>query len=703
MQYNFREVEKKWTIYWQNNKVFKKMNDNFRPRFFACNRYINPNRKNINLSEYKSLFISDAISRIKRMKGYNVLYSIAFDSFNDEAEEYAIKTSNSPFEYAKRNIHNLLDRFDRLGISYDPELACNSANKDFYKWSQWLFTKLYEKGEAFLKEDKYYYCDVLRKRIKLDELYFDGKVLRTKLENYTVIEKKEKNWYIKLDTYNERILNSLDDLNYSKEIKEEIKDTIGKNEGYNLKLKVDGTNIFFNSFTRRVDNLFGATFCLISPKNKYLYDITYGDELEDVKEYINNNIDNKEVLGAFTGSFIINPVNGKKLPIWVSNYFMDQYESNFKICVPSCDILDYEFAKTYGLDIIKVIDDDIIPNVFDGPHINSEFVNDLDINSANEKVINFLIENGYGEKTITYKLKDICLSKPIFFGEPFPLVYKDDQTIKMLNSTELPLELPNIVVKETFNEYSPLYNAKEWLNVFTNSGKHGLRDTNTMNNYSSSSWFYLAFILKSNAGLMPINSPDAKYEMNKWLPINLYISDNKNVLELIYQKYMLYTLSDLDYVKECEPYTNLITMDKIDLNFSIDEVLDKYGSDVFRLFVLNSSDNIDLMDLDLFRRLIDRLIRLFELEITDEKIDNSYLALAEEVSKLYDEYKFKEIIDLLSNKINDLLKEKSISKRNLAILLKLINPLAPFVSEELYSEYISKKNILSFEEWPIMD
>ena len=497
------------------------------------------------------------------------------------------------------------------------------------------------------------------------------------------------------------MLDSLDKCNYSNEIKEKIKNIIGKKEGYNLKLRVDGTNLFFSSFTNRVDNLFGATFCTISPKNKYVYDITNGDEYYDVKEYVNNNLDNKKIDGVFTGSFIINPVNGKRLPIWVSNYFTNEYEDSFKICVPSTDNLDYEFANNYGLDIIKVIDDDIIPNTFDGVHINSDFADGLDINEANKKIISYLIENGYGEVITTYKLKDICVSKPIYYGEPMPLVYMDDKTIKMLNSTELPLELPNMIVRESFNENSPLYNAKDWLNVYFDNGKHGLRDTNTLNNYQSLSWFYLAFILKSNAGIMAINSPDAKYELNKWLPINTYVTDDSNALEIIYQKYMMYVLADLDYVKETEPYDTLITIEKNDLNINTEELLKKYGSDVFRLFILNATDNIDLIDLDVYRRYVDRLVRLFDNELSDDKEDSSYISLVREITNCYEENNYKEIIKIMGEKINEITKIKKLSKKEASIILKLLNPIIPFVTEELYSEYVSKKNILSFEEWPI--
>lgn len=700
MQYDFKEVEKRWANYFVNNKIFKKMNDNFRPRFFASNRFINPNKKNIDFSEYKLLLTTDAISRIKRMQGYNVLYSLAFDSFNIEAEKYAIKTSNSPFEYSKRNVRKMVDELLNLGISFDPELAVNTSNKDFYKWSQWLFTKLYEKGLAKQKEDVVYYCDILRKVVDESEIFFDGSY-KTKKERYSVLKKTINNWYIDIESYNERILDSLDNSNYPTNIKESIKEIIGKTNGYNLKLRVDGTNIFFNSYTNRVDNLFGATFCVISPNNKLVYDITNGDEYNDVKEYVDNCLDNKDVSGVFSGSFIINPINGKKLPIWVSNYFVSEYEKDFKICIPSCDILDYEFANLYGLDTIKVIDDDIIPNIFDGVHINSDFLNGLDNNLANKKAISYLKENGYGEEIITYKLKDICITKPYFFGEAMPLIYLDDGSIKILNSTELPLELPNIIVKETYNEYSPLANAKDWLN--TNIlDKHGLKDTNTLNNYADSSWFYLSFILKSNAGIIPINSPDAKMELNKWMPINLYASDNNNPLEIIYQKFMMYVLSDLDYMKDVEPFDTLLNIKRIELPFNYEEVIDKYGYDVFRLFILNSTNNIDLIDLDVFRRFIDRLVRLFELELKDD-LTNNYKELAQNINNLYAEYNFKEIINTMSELINEIHKTKIISKKEAILILKLLNPIIPFVTEELYQEYITKKNILSFLEWPIIE
>ena len=700
MQYNFKEVEKKWASYFLNNKIFKKMNDNFRPRFFASNRYINPN-KNLSISEYKSLLTTDAISRIKRMQGYNVLYSLAFNSFNMDAEKYAIKTSNNPFDYVKRNIKKVTDDLSNLGISFDNELTINSANKDFYKWSQWLFTKLHEKNLAKEREDYIYYCDILRRKVEEDEIYFD-KIYKTKKEKYSVEKIPIKNWYIDLEPYNERILNSLDDSNYSDKLKSDIREAVGKKIGYNLKLRVDGTNLFFNSFTQRVDNLFGATFCVISPNNKYVYDITNGDEYNDVVEYINNSIDSKECNGVFTGSFIINPINGARLPIWVSNYFIDEYEKDFKICIPSCDILDYEFANLYGLDIIKVVDDDIIPNIFDGVHINSDFLNGLDNNSANKKAISYLKENGYGEEIITYKLKDICITKPYYFGPAMPLIYFNDETLKVLNSTELPLELPNIVVKETYEKTSPLFFAKDWINVYMDN-KQGTRDINTLNHYADSSWFYLSFILKSNAGIIPINNPDAKLELNKWMPLNLYVSTNNDPLEVIYQKFMMYVLADLDYMKESEPYDTLLNIDEIDYELNYEEYINKYGYDVFRLFILNSNSNIDLIDFDVFRRFIDRLIRMFELDLNDGFISNKFNDLAITINNLYCEYNFSEIIKIMGEVINDILKNKELNKKEAVLILKLLNPIIPFVTEELYQEFITKKNILSFLEWPILE
>ena len=455
--------------------------------------------------------------------------------------------------------------------------------------------------------------------------------------------------------------------------------------------------MFFNSFTDRVDNLFGATFCLISPKNKYVLDITYEDEYSDVVEYLNSN--NDDISGVFTGSFAINPVNGKFLPIWVSNYFVDDYDNDFKVCVPSTDELDYEFANKYGLDIIPVIDFEDSPYSGNGIHINSEFANDLYNDEANEKILNYLVENGYGEKTTNYKLKELCISDSIFFGEAIPVIYFNDGSIKVLNSMELPLKHPDIVVRPSGNEYSPLYNAKGWNNVFID-GKEGSRELATLNNYISNSWYYLAYILKSTAGLLPINSPDAKYEFEKWLPINLYMG-NFNSIDLIFQRFLLFVLEDYGYLSNIEPFKRIVNLtDELDdSDIDLNDALDKYGADVVRLYLLDGKNTLNLIDLDIYRRYVGRLVRLFDNEFSNSS--SSLGELINDVTNAYSEFDYKQVIYILGDRINELQKTKSLSKKEAIVLLKLMYPLCPFVTEELYENYISKKNLLSFEEWPI--
>ena len=702
MQYNFKEVEKKWSSYWHNNKVYKKMNDNFRPRFFALAKYLKTNSKTNNICDYINLVNVDAMARLKRMQGYNVLHSIGFDSFGEIGENYAIKTGNNPYEYSKKNMAKKLELIKKMGISADYDLTINTSDSDIYKWSQWLFTKINENGLAKLKDTTVYYCSMLKKIVDKDQVFFDGVNNRLKLDNYLVEVKKTKYWYIDLTSYNERLLDNLDNLNYPDNLKEEIKELIGKKEVYNLKIRLEGDRYIFNSLRNRVDDLFGATFCLISPNNKNVLDITSEDEYNDVVDYLNNYSQDEEISGVFTGAFAINPVNGKLLPIWVANYIDDEYGNDFKICTPSTDKLDFEFAEIYGLDVIEVIESDYLPCLTDGIHINSGFIDDLYIDGANKKVINYLIENDYGSVTTAYKLREICLSNPIYFSEAIPVIYLDDGTIKVLNSTELPLDNPDIIVRPSGNENSPLYNAKSWLNVYTKDGKNGIRELQTMTSFASLSWYYLAFVLKSSAGLLPINSPDARLELNKWLPVNYYLG-NIDAIDIIYARFMMFLLKDIRYLDIDEPFMNVIKMDNkniSDENFDIEGSLDKYGADVFRLFLININDNIDTLDLEIYRRYVDRLIRLFDLEM-DLDNQNNDSELINNVNTAYENNNLKEVIQIMGSKINDLLKQKKLNKKEAVIILKLLNPIIPFVTEELYQNYINKKNILSFEEWPI--
>lgn len=706
MQYNFKEVEEKWSNYWLNNKVYKKMNDNYRPRFFVLDDYILTNTKNISLENYINIIKNDAYSRLKRMQGYNVMHTSFFNSFGLDGEKYAIKTGNSPFDYSKKNMNNKLNLLKRLGISYDYDLSINSSDPDYYKWSQWLFTKLYEKGLAKLKDIDIYYCDALKRIVEKEEtIIIDGSI-KTIKDNFNVKKRSAKYWFIDISSYNERILKDIYNLDYPPNLIDEINKIIGRKEGYNLKMRIDGSNLVFNSFTNRVDNLFGATFCVISKNNKKVLDITTEDEYNDVINYLNDETISKDKVGVFTGAFAINPVNAKLLPIWVSNYISDEYDNGFKVCTPSTDVDDYQFANIYGLDIIKVIDFEEMPYFDSGILTNSGFLDGLYSDEANQKAINYLIENGYGERIIDYKLREIKISSPLYFGEPIPIIYLNDGSIKVLNSTELPLESPNILVKNTGTIYSPLYNAKNWVNVYTKEGIEGVRELNTLNNLQGISWFFLAFVLESKAGILPINSPDAKMELNKWLPVDLYLTKTK-ALDIIYQKFMTYVLSDLDYINVSEPFKRVIDGSinfNEEINFDIVDFLDNFGSDCLRLFLLDLNNDFNLTELDNYRKYINRLIKLFEAELNVEiPISDSFKKLEIDVTNCYNEFDYKGVIYLIGNKVNEYLKEKQISKKEASILLKLLNPICPFITEELYSEFITKKNILSFEEWPIMD
>ena len=700
MPYNFKETEKKWSNYWLDNKIYKKVNDKFRPRFFPLAKLFNPNSKEKNINDYINLIKLDAISRIKRMQGYNVLFSIGFQTFGLDGEKYAIKTGNNPFSFSRKNVLKEIETFKSLGLSMDYDLALSTSEPEFYKWSQWLFSKLYEKNLAKNKDTNILFCNGLKRIVGSGEVVEKNGEIRTIKEDFLVTTRTVKQWFINMSSYNESLLDNLDNLDYPLSLIKKMKNIISSQRGYNLKVRVDGENAIFNTFLTRVDDLFGATFCLISKSNKHLLDVTSEDEYDNVVDFINNGGKNKTV---FIGSFAINPVNGRLLPIWVVDDEFD-YGNDFKICIPSTSIYDYNFAIDCGLDIIPIIDFEEVPYEGNGIHINSDFASDLYNEEANSKIFNFLLENGYAEESINYKLNDLCISDSIYFGETIPVIYFNDGQIKVLNSTELPLEHPNIVVKPSGNEYSPLYNAKGWSNVFSSSGIEGVRELSTMTYQASNSWYYLAFILKSNAGLLSLNSPDAKYELNKWLPIDLYLGDF-NELDILYQRFLIKVLKDLDYLNVDEPFKKIIDMkDEIEStdNIDLNGMIDNYGADVVRLFLLDSSNTLNQIDLDIYRRYVGRIVRLFDLELNEEK-NYDLNDLINNVCNAYKEYNYKQVIYLIGEMINEILKQKKLNKKEALIILKLLYPLTPFVCEELFTEFISKKSILSFEEWPNVD
>lgn len=700
MAYNFKESEKKWSDFWLDNKIHKKMNDKFRPRFFPLAKLFNPNSKEKNINDYVNLIKLDVISRIKRMQGYNVLFSIGFQTFGLDGEKYAIKTGNNPFSFSKKNVFKEIETFKNLGLSLDYDLAVSTCEPEFYKWSQWLFSKLYEQNLVKTKDTDILYCNGLRRIVGEGEVIEKNGQLKTIKEDFNVTTKTVKQWFVDLSSYNESLLNNIDNLDYPTSLTKKMKNIISSTRGYSLKIRVDGANVIFNSFLTRVDDLFGATFCLISKSNKFLLDVTSEDEYDNVLDFINHKTDNKT---AFIGSFAINPVNGRLLPIWVVDDTFE-YGNDFKICIPSTSVYDYNFAVEYGLDIIPIIDFEEVPYEGNGIHINSDFASDLYNEEANSKIFNFLLENGYAEESTNYKLNDICISDSIYFGETIPVIYFNDGQIKVLNSSELPLEHPNIVVRPSGNEYSPLYNARNWHTVFMDNGLEGVRELSTLTYQASNSWYYLAFILKSNAGLLSLNSPDAKYELNNWLPVDLYLGDF-NELDILYQRFLIKVLKDLDYLNVDEPFKRIIDIkDEIESteNIDLNGMLDNYGADVVRLFLLDSSNTLNLIDLDIYRRYVGRLVRLFDLEFNEEK-NYDLKDLIKNVNEAYKEFNYKQVIYLVGEMINEMAKQKKLSKKEALIILKLLYPITPFVCEELYSEFITKKNILSFEEWPNVD
>lgn len=733
--YNHQAIEKKWQKYWLENKTFKTTEDPDKPKFYVLDMFPYPSGSGLHVGHPEGYTATDIVARMKRMQGYNVLHPMGWDAFGLPAEQYALDTGNDPAAFTQKNIQNFKRQIQSLGFSYDWDREINTTDPKYYKWTQWIFSKLYEKGLAYETEVMVNWCPALGTVLANEEV-IDGKSERG---GHPVYRRPMKQWVLKITEYADRLLEDLEELDWPESIKEMQRNWIGRSEGAEITFKVDGTDDTFTVFTTRPDTLFGATYCVLAPEHPLVKKITTPEQKQAVENYIEevsrkSDLERtdlaKEKTGVFTGAYAINPANNEKLPIWIADYVLMTYGTGAIMAVPAHDERDWEFAKKFDLPIKEVVSGgNIEEGAFtgDGVHINSGFLDGLNKEEAIAKMIEWLEENGYGKKKVSYKLRDWVFSRQRYWGEPIPIIHWEDGTKSLVPEDELPLELPKMKeIKPSGTGESPLANAKEWLEVIDpETGKKGRRETNTMPQWAGSSWYYLRYIDPHNDEM--IADPE---KLKYWLPVDLYIGGAEHaVLHLLYARFWHKFLYDIGVVPTKEPFQKLFNqgmilgenhekMSKSKGNVvNPDEIVEIYGADTLRLYEmfmgpLEADKAWSTEGIEGARRFLDRIWRLFvdgNGQITDKIVDKTggplekvYHQTVKKVTEDYEKLRFNTAISQMMVFVNEAYKQDELPREYMEGFVKLLNPVCPHITEELW-EMLGHDETIAYEPWPTYD
>ena len=740
MVYNHRVIEKKWQKYWDENKTFKTLDDHTKEKFYALDMFPYPSGAGLHVGHPEGYTATDILSRYKRANGYNVLHPMGWDAFGLPAEQYALDTGNDPREFTKQNIDTFRRQIKELGFSYDWDREVNTTDPNYYKWTQWIFKKLYEKGLAYVDEVPVNWCPALGTVLSNEEV-IDGKSERG---GHPVERRPMRQWVLKITDYAEKLLADLDILDWPESLKAMQRNWIGKSVGAEIDFKIEGTDKAFTVFTTRADTVFGVSYCVLAPEHKLVEEIVTEDQRAAVEEYLDivkrkSDLErtdlNKDKTGVFTGAYAINPVNGEKVELWIADYVLASYGTGAVMAVPAHDERDYEFATKFNLPIKAVIEDNgevVVPFYGDGKHINSDFINGLNNEEAIAKVIEFLEENKVGRSKVTYKLRDWLFSRQRYWGEPIPIIHWEDGTMTTVPDSELPLLLPETDnIKPSGTGESPLANIEEWLNVVDpETGKKGKRETNTMPQWAGSCWYYLRYIDPHNDEMFA--DPE---KLKYWLPVDVYIGGAEHaVLHLLYARFWHKVLYDLGLVPSREPFQKLFNqgmilaegkdgrpekMSKSKGNVvNPDDIIVSHGADTLRVYEmfmgpLDASIAWSENGLDGSRRFLDRVYRLFVDEetgkVNDKVLDKDNAEL--EVSYNYTVKKVSEDIEILGFNtaisqlmvfVNDCYKAEYIPRKYALGFIQLLAPFAPHLAEEMWEIYGNTESV-SYVAWPTFD
>lgn len=731
--YDFKTIEEKWQKIWEENKTFKTTLDKTKPKYYALDMFPFPSGDGLHVGHPEGYTATDIVSRFKRMRGFNVLHPMGWDSFGLPAENYAMKTNTHPDITTKKNIANFTRQLKALGFSYDWDREIATSNVDYYKWTQWIFVQLYNKGLAYESEMNVNWCPALGTVLANEEV-IDGK---SEVGGHPVVQTKMKQWVLRITDYAERLLEDLDLVDWPESIKEMQRNWIGKSVGATIKFSVDGSGDEIEVFTTRPDTLFGATYMVIAPEHALVSKITTAENKKAVEAYIEackakNDLErtelNKDKTGVATGAFAINPANGAKIPVWIADYVLATYGTGAVMAVPAHDERDHEFAKKFHLPMVRVIeggekDLEEAAHTGDGKHINSGILDGLNVEDAKKKMISWLTEKNLGVGKVNYKLRDWIFSRQRYWGEPFPVLKFEDGTVRVLDADELPLALPELQeFKPSGNGESPLANATDWLWVMDpKTGKKAKRETNTMPNWAGSCWYYLRFC-------DPKNSTEAwsKDAEQYWLPVDLYVGGAEHaVLHLLYARFWHKVLFDLGFVSTKEPFKKLVNqglilgtdgekMSKSRGNVvNPDHVVASFGADSLRLYemFMGPLEKVKpwkeegVVGVNNF---LNRVYRFFaqsskvnatvENEETVKLLHKTIKKVTEDIEHM----RFNTAISSMMIFTNHCYKVGTVTKETAGTFALLLSPFAPHLGEEIWNR-LGHSTTLAYVAWPSFD
>ena len=744
MSYDHKSIESRWQKFWSENQTFKSEDiSTDKPKYYVLDMFPYPSGAGLHVGHALGYVATDIVARYKRMKGFNVLHPMGWDAFGLPAEQYAIKTGTHPKETTHQNVSNFKKQINSLGFSYDWSREINTTDPNYYKWTQWIFMQLYNKGLAYEQEVAVNWCPEL-KAVLANEEVVNGK---SDIGGHPVVRLPMRQWILKITDYAESLLDGLDDLDWPENIKELQKNWIGKSEGVELGFDIDGHDDIINVYTTRPDTLFGASYMVLAPEHTLIHSIVTDEQRSKVEAYIEetkkkSDFDrtevNKDKTGVFTGSYAINPFSKEKIEIWIADYVLISYGTGAIMAVPGHDERDWEFASKYNLPIVEVVEGGDVSKAAYTAKGNAKIINSsndktlsmdgLSVDQAIKEAILFIEKNSIGKATVNYKLRDWLFSRQRYWGEPFPLIHKDD-SVELIQEKDLPVMLPEVEnYKPSDDGKSPLSLVKNWVEVKDESNNIiGLRETNTMPQWAGSCWYFLRFTDPNNT-----NEAWSKERENYWMPVDLYIGGQEHaVLHLLYSRFWHHVLYDLDLVSTKEPFKKLYNqgmilgddgtkMSKSRGNvINPEEIMDEYGSDSMRLYEmfmgpLNKSKPWSTKGLQGCYRFINKLWSIIVDEngnLSSKIVDNdeedkdtlflhhqTIKKLGEDIENLH----FNTAVSQLMIYCNHLQKCSTVSKKLIEELVIILSPFVPHLSEEFWS-LLGHFETITYQPWPQFD
>lgn len=736
MAYDHKAIEKKWQRYWKQHKTFKATLDKDQKKYYALDMFPYPSGQGLHVGHPEGYTATDVMSRLKRMQGFNVLHPMGWDAFGLPAEQYALKTGHNPADFTNQNVDHFRDQIQSLGFSYDWDREVNTTDPNYYKWTQWIFEQLYKKGLAYEDEIMVNWApDFMGGTVVANEEVVDGK---TERGGYPVYRVPMRQWVLKITAYADRLIDDLDLVDWPESVKEMQRNWIGRSEGASVKFKVVGHDgVEIEVFTTRADTLFGASYVVLAPENELVDQLTTPEQkvaVDAYKEEASRRSDlertelSKEKTGVFTGAYVINPVNGEQLPIWTADYVLNSYGTGAVMAVPSGDQRDFEFATKFNLPITPVVEGFNGEEAYteDGAHVNSGFLDGLNIKEAKAKMVEWLEEHDCGGKKVNYRLRDWIFSRQRYWGEPIPVIHWDDGTTSLVPEDELPLRLPETDnIEPSGTGESPLANIEDWVNVYDENGRHGKRETNTMPQWAGSSWYWLRYT-------DPTNDKEfaSKEALDYWSPVDLYVGGAEHaVLHLLYARFWHKVLYDLGLVPTKEPFMKLVNqgmilgsnhekMSKSKGNVvNPDDIVDQYGADTLRLYEmfmgpLEESVPWDEKGLHGANKWVQRVWRLLMDDnnhlrdrvstYNDGKLTKVYNQTVKKVTDDFERMHFNTAISQLMVFVNEAYKVDDLPLEYMEGFVKMIAPLMPHLAEELWSQF-NESETITYQPWPTYD